>query len=301
MDNKELDDMILLRSDGSPTYMLAVAVDDHDMGVTHVIRGDDHLTNSFRQLQLFHGLGWKPPAYAHMPLLHSAAGGKLSKRSGATGLEEWRRRGFMPQAVLNYLLRLGWSHGDEEIIPVEKALKWFKIEDVGRSAARLDEAKLLYLNGFYMRQLKEAELLEELKKYAEYAEKSLPVSIADIAAEPGKLQLLKQMKARVKTLREMAEGLQFLAVAPSCNLEGETKKRLSAILSSLPDEVSVWRAQSIEPALRRMLEKQGLTLKELALPIRLALVGSKISPPLFAVMEALGKKETLERLKRAAA
>ena len=298
VNNKELDDMVLLRSDGTPTYMLAVAVDDHDMGVTHVIRGDDHLTNSFRQLQLFTALGWRPPTYAHMPLLHSADGGKLSKRHGATGVAEWRRRGFLPQAVLNYLLRLGWAHGDEEIIPTEKALKWFGIADVGRSPARLDEAKLLYLNGFYLRGLDNAELLKELLRYLRLLNDDLsPASGLSNVDETKLRKLLEVSKVRVKTLAELAAAVRFLFAVPDFKADGDVKRKMAAILPALGG--GDWKAASIESRLRRTLERRRLTLRDVAVPLRLALTGSTVSPPLFAVMEALGEGESLARLSRA--
>lgn len=298
VENKELDDMVLLRSDSTPTYMLAVAVDDHDMGITHVIRGDDHLTNSFRQLQLFTALGWKPPIYAHMPLLHSVGGGKLSKRHGAAGVEEWRRQGFLSAAVLNYLLRLGWAHGDEEIISVDKALKWFEIEAVGRAAARLDEAKLLYLNGFYLRNMGNAELLGQLRGYLEFtADSPLPPSALGGKNEAKLLKLLEVLKVRVKTLAELAAGITFLFVAPKFKADSSAAAQVAQILPTL--KRGDWRAAAIEARLRAALERHDFGLKNIAPPLRLALTGSEVSPPLFAVMELLGKDECLARLERA--
>ncbi|ACI98605.1 glutamate--tRNA ligase [Rhodospirillum centenum] len=297
--NAQLDDMILLRSDGTPTYLLAVVVDDYDMGVTHVVRGDDHLTNTFRQLQIYAAMGWTPPEYAHVPLIHGPDGAKLSKRHGALGVDAYRDMGYLPETMRNYLLRLGWSHGDDEIISTDQAKAWFNLDDIGRSPSRLDFAKLDNLNGHYIRQSDDARLVSLV---VPMVEKRLgrPLTGSEharlLAAMPG-------FKPRVKTLVELADGCLFLfALRPlamddkaAALLTPEAKAQLGelhALFSGLGD----WTGGALEQAVRDFAERTGLKLGKVAQPLRAALTGSTVSPPIFEVAEVLGRTETLERI-----
>ncbi|MFC7332068.1 glutamate--tRNA ligase [Rhodocista pekingensis] len=297
--NAQLDDMILLRSDGTPTYLLAVVVDDYDMGVTHVVRGDDHLTNTFRQLQIYAAMGWTPPEYAHVPLIHGPDGAKLSKRHGALGVDAYRDMGYLPETMRNYLLRLGWSHGDDEIISTDQAKSWFNLDGIGRSPSRLDFAKLDNLNGHYIRQSDDARLVALV---VPMVEKRLgrPLTESErarlLAAMPG-------FKPRVKTLVELADGCLFLfATRPlamddkaAALLTVETKAQLGelhALFSGLGD----WTGAALEQAVRDFAERTGLKLGKVAQPLRAALTGSTVSPPIFEVAEVLGRTETLERI-----
>ena len=322
--NKELDDMVLMRSDGSPTYMLAVAVDDSDMGITHVIRGDDHLTNSFRQIQLFNALGVKPPQYAHMPLLHGKDGAKLSKRDGASGIEEWQRQGYLPEAILNYLVRLGWSYQNEEIISKDQATKWFSLEAVGRSPARFDAEKLIYLNGYYLRHTKTQTIADHLRSYGELTNTTIPqggqVGENGQEGQNGKsgksgkvgqggkngaklLGAIELLKTRVKTLKELAERVAFLGPIPKQSHTPQYPQALRVswgknLITAL-EGFSSWQAEPLESFVRDWLATHNLVLKEVAQTLRQVLTASKVSPPIFAVMELLGKQETLARLKQA--
>ncbi len=301
--NAELDDMVLLRSDGSPTYMLSVVVDDRDMGITHVIRGDDHLTNTFRQLQIYEALGWAPPAFAHISLIHGPDGAKLSKRHGALGVEAYRDMGFLPEAMFNYLLRLGWSHGDDEIIGREDAVRWFGLEAVGRAAARFDLAKLTSLNAHYLRAADDARLLDLAGPRIE----ALAGAPLDAAGRDRLARGLAGLKPRAATLNELAEKAAFyvaprpLALTDKARrlLEGAGHDRLSAlaaVLAGVPD----WRADALEAAVRAYAEGAGAKLGDVAQPLRAALTGRTESPGLFEVMEVLGRDETLARIGDAA-
>jgi len=284
-----IEDSIQGKVDGTPTYMLAVAVDDYDMGVTHVIRGDDHLTNSFRQLQLLMALEAKPPQYAHMPLLHGKDGAKLSKRHGASGVEDWRSEGFLAAALLNYLVRLGWSYKNEEIISQQQAANWFSLEAVGKSPARLDEEKLRYLNGYYLRNTPAEKLLEQLKLYADFTKMELPNNQEQL------LNLVELLKVRTKTLKELAQKSAFLKPIATHKIKVAWGKILLEEMTNFKN----WQAKPLEDFIRKWLEANELALKEVAQPLRLALTGSEVSPPIFAVMELLGKAESLARLNRA--
>jgi len=293
--NEQLDDMIILRADGTPTYMLSVVVDDHDMGVTHVIRGDDHLTNAFRQTQLFHALGWQPPAWAHIPLIHGPDGAKLSKRHGALALGAYRDMGFLPEALRNYLLRLGWGHGDDEIISTEQAIAWFSLEAVGRAPARFDFAKLESLNGHYLRQADDQRLCALVAEAMdqpldETARKRLR------AAMPG-------LKERAKTITELATSASFLFARRPLDLDERAKNllndaarellgRLYPVLAAVPE----WTADGLEGVLRGFAEAEQLKLGKLAQPLRAALTGSTKSPGIFDVLAVLGKQESLARI-----
>lgn len=297
--NSQLDDMVLLRADGTPTYMLSVVVDDHDMGVTHVVRGDDHLTNTFRQLQIYHAMGWATPEFAHIPLIHGPDGAKLSKRHGALGVDAYRDMGYLPEALRNYLLRLGWGHGDDEIISTEQAVSWFNLEGIGRSPSRMDYAKLDNLNGHYVRQADDARLVALI---APGLEKLLGHALDDAArklltvAMPG-------LKQRAKTLVELTAAAAFYVTARPLPLDEKARQQLTpeavAALTAVAAELaqaSEWKAEVLEAIVRHYAESAGLKLGKLAQPLRAALSGTTVSPPIFEVAEILGRTETLARI-----
>jgi glutamyl-tRNA synthetase len=295
--NEELDDMILLRSDGTPTYMLAVVVDDHDMGVTHVIRGDDHLNNAFRQLGIIKAMAWPEPAYAHIPLIHGSDGAKLSKRHGALGVDAYRDElGMLPEAVSNYLLRLGWGHGDEEIIRREQAIQWFDIGAVGRSPSRFDLKKLENLNGHYIREADDLRLAELVAPRVERL----------IGRAPGPdllTQAMPELKPRAKTLDEIADGALFLYVQRPLALDDKAAALLTPEAQTLLGQAhaalaatTAWTAASVEEAVRQVAERAGLGLGKVAQPLRAALTGRTTSPGIFDVLVLLGRDESLARL-----
>jgi glutamyl-tRNA synthetase len=298
--NAELDDFILLRSDGTPTYMLSVVVDDHDMGVTHVIRGDDHLNNAFRQLALIRAMGWPEPVYAHVPLIHGADGAKLSKRHGALGVDAYRDElGYLPEAVNNYLLRLGWGHGDDEIISREQATEWFDLDHVGRSPSRFDFKKLDNLNGHYLREADDARLAAlAAPKIAESLDRML---------DDGEMALLRQamavIKVRAKSMHEVAAGALFLFAAKplvlddkAAQLIGEAPVGLIASAAKRLGELTEWTGETVEAAVRAEAEAAGLGLGKVAQPLRAALTGQAVSPGIFDVLTLLGRDESLARL-----
>lgn len=298
--NAEMDDMVLLRSDGNPTYMLSVVVDDHDMGVTHIIRGDDHLTNAFRQLQMINALGWDAPTYAHIPLIHGGDGKKLSKRHGALGVDAYRDMGYLPEALRNYLLRLGWGHGDVEIISTEDATALFALEDIGRGAARFDFKKLDNFNGHYIREADDARLAKDTKYFIE---KSLERSLSD-----DELNLLQSampgLKERAKTLVELAASAQFLftkrpleLTEKAANILDEPSREIIANLVASLTAVETWTEDSLEQAVQKVAEQSGLKLGKVAQPMRAALTGSTVSPGIYDVLMVLGREESLGRLK----
>ena len=299
VDNKQLDDMVLLRSDGTPTYMLSVVVDDHDMGVTHVVRGDDHLTNAARQIQLFRALGWAEPAFGHIPLIHGADGQKLSKRHGALGVEAYRDMGYLPEALRNYLLRLGWSHGDDEIIPTAQAVAWFDLDGVGRSPSRIDFAKLEHVNQHYLRETDPEALVALLAPRLSTGAGNLPSTVRDRLAAG-----LASLTDRAKTLNELADMARFYAVAPTYPL-GNAKaakqlddggvQRLSDFAGRLA-EADPWDEATLEQIARDFASENDIGLGKLAQPLRAALTGSNASPGIFEVLQILGKEETLGRL-----
>jgi glutamyl-tRNA synthetase len=291
----ELDDMVLLRADGTPTYMLAVVVDDHDMGITDVIRGDDHFTNTFRQIMIYNAMGWNVPKFAHVPMIHGPDGAKLSKRHGALGVQEYEKMGYLPEALRNYLLRLGWSHGDEEIISTQQAIEWFNLDSVGKSPSRFDFTKLENLNGHYMREADNKRLVDLI----------LP-SLGTVDDE-GKARLLRGMdglKARAKTLVELTESAAFyvakrpLVFDPKAKdlLEKGGREIIRTLLPKLEAQAD-FNHTAIEQLCREVAEATGQKLGGIAQPLRAALSGKTVSPGVFEVMEILGKNETLNRLR----
>jgi len=302
--NENLDDLVLLRSDGTPTYMLAVVVDDHDMGVTHIIRGDDHLTNAARQTQIYSALGWPVPVMAHIPLIHGPDGSKLSKRHGALGVDAYRAMGYLPAAMRNYLVRLGWSHGDQEIFTTGEMLAAFDLPQIGRSPARFDFAKLENLNGHYLRQTGDAALLAEL-------ERALPhmAGGGELAAKLSPqmrnklLTAMGGLKERAKTLVELADGANFILAERPLALDEKAAALLTAEARALLGELSEdlktiepWSPETTEQAVRAFAERKGLKLGSVAQPLRAALTGRITSPPIFDVLAVLGKSESLGRL-----
>ncbi len=302
--NKDLDDFILLRSDGTPTYMHAVVVDDHDMGVTHIIRGDDHLTNAARQQVIYDAMGWDIPVMSHIPLIHGPDGAKLSKRHGALGVEAYRAMGYLPAALRNYLARLGWSHGDDEVMSTAQMIEWFEIEDVNKGAARFDYAKLEALNGLYMRQTPDAELTAIFLDTLPHLEGG-PAILARMT-EPRRARLLAAMpglKERAKTLRELADSAYYLyAERPlaldekaAALLDADARKTLAA-LRPLLAAVDSWEPAALEAAVRVYAESAGLKLGKAAQPLRAALTGRSTSPGVFDVLAVLGREESLARI-----
>jgi len=306
VENAQLDDMIMLRADGTPTYMLAVVVDDHDMGVTHVIRGDDHLNNAFRQLQIIRAMGWPEPVYAHIPLIHGPDGAKLSKRHGALGVDAYRDMGFLSAALRNYLLRLGWGHGDDEIISTQQAIEWFDLDGVGRSASRFDMAKLTNLNAHYLRETPDAELLPLVLPRLE---EKLGGKVDDAGRERI-LRGLNGVKPRARTLVELADSLAFYARAGAppitddkalAVLTPDARAVMASLAQALEPQASDWSEKAVEEAVRKFAEANGLKLGQVAQPLRVALTGSTTSPGIFEVLAALGPAESKVRLLAAAA
>ena len=291
--------------DGTPTYMLAVVVDDHDMGVTHVIRGDDHLNNAFRQLQIIRAMGWPEPVYAHIPLIHGPDGAKLSKRHGALGVDAYRDMGFLPAALRNYLLRLGWGHGDDEIISTAQAIEWFDLDGVGRSASRFDMAKLTNLNAHYLRETPDAELLPLVLPRIE--EK---LGTVDAAGRERIVRGLSGVKQRARTLIELADSLAFYARAGAppivddkarALLTSDARAVMAKLAPALEPQASDWSEKALEEAVREFAEANGLKLGQVAQPLRVALTGSTASPGIFEVLAVLGPAESKVRLLAAAA
>jgi glutamyl-tRNA synthetase len=301
--NRELDDLIILRSDGTPTYNLAVVVDDHDMGVTHIIRGVDHLTNAARQSQIYEALDWPVPGMAHLPLIHGPDGAKLSKRHGALGVDAYRAMGYLPAAMRNYLARLGWSHGDDEIFSTEQLVRWFDLDHVGRSPARFDFAKLENLNGHYLRATPDDQLIAALVEFLPHAPGgAIMLKRLDADALARLERLMPGLKERAKTLVELMESARFLVAGrplamddkAQAILAGEGRQALKALLPVL--EQAEWSAPALEAAVKSFAEARGLKLGKLAQPLRAALTGSSTSPGIFDVLAALGRQESLSRI-----
>jgi glutamyl-tRNA synthetase len=298
--NTELDDFILLRSDGTPTYMLSVVVDDHDMGITHVIRGDDHLNNAFRQLVVINGMNWPVPAYAHIPLIHGADGAKLSKRHGALGVDAYRDdMGYLPEAVNNYLSKLGWGHGDEEIFSREQAIAWFDIADVGRGPARFDFKKLEHLNGHYIREADDVRLAALVTPAIE-TNLGRALTAKDAATL---VSAMPSLKMRAKAVHVLGEGALFLFESRPLRLDEGAKalldepasillRQVAGALSGCPD----WTEAALENVVRHVAEDAGLGLGKVAQPLRVALTGRTTSPGIYDVLLLLGREESLARL-----
>jgi glutamyl-tRNA synthetase len=296
--NSELDDLIILRADGSPTYNISVVVDDHDMAITHVIRGDDHLNNAFRQTQIYHALDWPVPEFAHVPLIHGPDGTKMSKRHGAVGIDAYRDLGYLPEALRNYLLRLGWSHGDDEIISTEQAIAWFDLDAVGRAPARFDFAKLDHLNAHYIRIAVDEQLSDVVGRRLEQI-------LGEPIAEVGRARLLRAMpelKLRPKTLGELATNALFLVKPRPIHPDKQALTLLTSgareLLAELGKQLegTDWRADALELCVRGFATANGVKLGSIAQPLRAALTGSTASPGIFEVMEILGRAETLGRI-----
>lgn len=296
--NETLDDLVLLRSDGTPTYMLAVVVDDHDMGVTHIIRGDDHLTNAARQSLIFAGMGWDLPVFAHIPLIHGEDGKKLSKRHGATGVEQYRDMGYPPAAMRNYLARLGWSHGDDEVFTDEQARAWFSLDGIGKAPARFDFKKLDNISGQHISAMEDAALVEMVRDFA--ALQNAPI------LDDTKLQLLQaaipHLKDRAKTLVDMLDQLDFAFTERPLVYEEKAAAQLNSVsigiltrLTSRLQHVS-WKHDELDAELRRFADEENLKFGAVAAPLRAALTGKAKSPGVFNVMEILGREESLSRL-----
>jgi glutamyl-tRNA synthetase len=302
--NENLDDLVLLRSDGTPTYMLAVVVDDHDMGVTHIIRGDDHLTNGARQKQIYDALGWTVPVMAHIPLIHGPDGSKLSKRHGALGVDAYRAMGYLPAALRNYLVRLGWSHGDQEIFSTEEMTAAFDLPQVGRAPARFDFAKLESLNGHYIRQSGDAELLAAIDCLLPHIADgpSLAAKLSPRVREQW-LAAMPSLKERAKTLLDLIDGAHFLLADRPIPLDDKASALLTsearALLHDVARELAVvepWSAEATEQAVRTFAEQKGAKLGAVAQPLRAALTGRTTSPGIFEVLALLGKAESLARI-----
>ncbi|MBD9529754.1 glutamate--tRNA ligase [Paracoccus sp. PAR01] len=296
--NDQLDDMILLRSDGTPTYMHAVVVDDHDMGVTHIIRGDDHLTNAARQIQIYQAMGWEIPVFAHIPLIHGPDGKKLSKRHGAVGLHEYAASGYPAAAMRNYLARLGWSHGDDELFGDAQAKEWFDLSGIGKAPARLDFKKLEHVSGYHIAGMNDSDLMREIEGYlAETASPALnAVQIARLTPALGAL------KAKAKTLPALLEQGHFALIERPVTVEEKAATSLDTVSRGILGELTAalqhvsWTRDDLEAATKEIGESHGLGLGKIAAPLRAALAGRSSTPSVFDMMLALGREETLARL-----
>lgn len=292
--NKELDDLILLRSDGTPTYNLAVVVDDADMGITHVVRGSDHLNNTPRQIQLYEALGLPQPAFAHIPLIHGPDGAKMSKRHGAVAITEYREQGYLPHAVNNYLARLGWSHGDEEVFSEAQLIELFDLAQVGKGAARFDQQKLDWLNGHWLRESKPADLVGEVSR----------LLALDVAAGPDLEQVIESLQERSKNLIDLAEGARFFYEAPTEYQEKAVKKNikegtwplLESFITGI-EEMDDFSGEIAHALIGEICDAEAVNMGKLAQPIRIMVAGGPISPPIDVTLALLGKEETVKRLK----
>jgi glutamyl-tRNA synthetase len=306
--NEDLDDLVLLRSDGNPTYMLAVVVDDHDMGVTHIIRGDDHLTNAARQKQIYDALGWAVPVMAHIPLIHGPDGSKLSKRHGALGVDAYRALGYLPEALRNYLVRLGWSHGDQEIFSTEEMIALFDLAQIGRSAARFDFVKLESLNGHYMRHADDAALLAEFERALPYLPGGGELAAKlDDALRATLHKAMPGLKERAKTLVELLEQSRFIWSGRPLPMEDKAQALLTAEARTLLcglvphfEAIPDWSAQSTEAAVRAYADTANVKLGSVAQPLRAALTGRVTSPGIFDVLAVLGQAESVARIREQA-
>ena len=298
--HSQLDDMVLLRADGTPTYMLAVVVDDHDMGITHVIRGDDHMTNTFRQVQIYTAMGWEIPVFAHLPMILGPDGAKLSKRHGAPAVSDYRDLGYLPEAVRNYLLRLCWSHGDDEIISTEQAIEWFDLDSIGKSPARFDFVKLGSVNAHYIKQADDARLAALAEPIiARTLGQALTLAQMDLL-----VRAMPDLKPRAQTIVEIAEMAVFYFHVGAFAFDEKAKKFLTPEAKQYLADLSVrleslvdFTAESVESVFRAYAEEKALKLGAVAQPLRAALTGSSVSPPIFGVAAHLGKEESLKRIR----
>ena len=296
VDNSQLDDLVLLRSDGTPTYMLSVVVDDHDMNITHVIRGDDHLTNTFRQIQIYKACGWKTPEFGHIPLIYGPDGAKLSKRHGAASAQDYMDLGFLPEALSNYLLRLGWSHGDSEIISRDEAVAWFDFDSVGKSPSRFDMVKLQNLNAHYIREKDNESLLDFL----------MPFIKEEISSEAKSRVLLgmNSLKERAKTLVDLADSAMIYIECPktiddSCS-KYASPKHLDLLnkTTDIINNLNPLEEDALCEAIKDLAKAEGTKLVEIAQSLRGALCGKLVSPSVFEIIEILGKEESISRIKK---
>ena len=302
--NKDLDDFIILRSDGNPTYMLAVVVDDHDMGVTDVIRGDDHLTNAARQTVIFEAMGWDVPKWAHIPLIHGPDGAKLSKRHGALGVEAYRAMGYLPEALRNYLARLGWSHGDDEIMSTEEMIGWFDIKDVNKGAARFDFAKLEAVNGHWIRAADDAYLVDRIGALLPELEGKEAIAAKFESRRAQLLEAMPGLKERAKTLTELVDSAYYLFAERPLDfdekaagiLNDDARAVLAGVCTEL-ERVDDWSADALDAAVRSFAETNELKLGKVAQPLRAALTGRSTSPGVFDVLAVLGREESLARIR----
>ena len=302
--NQDLDDFVLLRSDGTPTYMLSVVVDDHDMDISHIIRGDDHLTNAARQFQIYKAMDWRVPAFAHLPLIHGPDGAKLSKRHGALGIEAYRAMGYLPAALRNYLARLGWSHGDEEIIPTEQLIEWFGLEAIGRSPARLDFDKLESVNGVYLSDIPDSELMQRLQSTLGEFEGGADLQEKLTEDDWQRIEIaLPVLKSRAKTLVDLMAQAKFIYLRRPLEFTSKARKTLTPDAVNLLQQISeklqsleTWSLAELESLTKEFAEKSELKFGQVAQPLRAALTGGVDSPGIFDVLFILGKVESLGRI-----
>ncbi|NNE23774.1 MAG: glutamate--tRNA ligase [Rhizobiales bacterium] len=302
--NKELDDLIILRSDGSPTYNLSVVVDDHDMGVTHIVRGVDHLTNAARQSQIYLALGWQVPVMVHIPLIHGPDGAKLSKRHGALGVDAYRAMGYLPDAMRNYLARLGWSHGDDEVFSTEQMIEWFSLDAIGKAPARFDFAKLENLNGIYIRNTADDELADAIDSFLPYSEMDAATVAKFHAGREQLIGALAGLKARARTMIELVNGAAFLFAERPLKLDEKAagilndggREVLGQLIGELDNQAD-WTTEALEEKVKAFAEAQDIKLGKIAQPLRAALTGTTVSPGIFDVLVVLGRDESLGRIR----
>ncbi len=298
--NTALDDLIILRSDGAPTYNLAVVVDDHDMGVTHVIRGDDHLNNAARQQQIYGALGWPAPTFAHVPLIHGPDGAKLSKRHGALGVEAYRDMGYLPEGLANYLIRLGWSHGDDEIIPCEKALEWFDLDAINKAPSRLDPDKLNHINAHYVSAMSNDDFVQLTTPFLRRSNIDLNTDNIDRLQKSAAF-----LKPRCQTLADIAAAAEYLFLKRPLEITGKAAKplnkdgameMLTAVSQALQDE-ALWKTpENLEDRLQALAKEKDASFGQIGAPVRAALTAGRPSPSLGEVLYGLGRAEALGRI-----
>lgn len=302
--NADLDDFIILRSDGTPTYMLAVVVDDHDMGVTDIIRGDDHLTNTARQQVIYDAMGWNTPRMAHIPLIHGPDGAKLSKRHGALGAEAYRAMGYLPEAICNYLARLGWSHGDDEIMSIQEMISWFDVTDINKGASRFDIQKLEALNGHYIRNANNERLITAIENFLPHIDGGDAIKKALLHDNRARLiTAMPGLKERAKTIVQLIKNAHYIYAERPLTFDGKAKsildenaRKLLTNAHNTLENLSEWSIDNLDQTVRAFAEEHGLKLGKVAQPIRSALTGQSSSPGVFDVLYTLGKEESLARI-----